>query len=300
MKINYLLILTLIIFTGCSTQKLSTKGKVNSNNFYTKVLFTNHKGVIGLNVEINGEIKKFLFDTGADLSLVQQKKISGRRYNISGASGRKMKLGTDIVSSMKIDKIEFSDTYAFNGDLVGLKEQVSNFGGIIGQPIIRKANWLINYPKKELELSNRNLADDEFKEIQIIRENGYNPYTYLEMNNKKYKVVIDLGSSSTINLPTDSEFAKDLLKTKTIEFTNNTRERYSLGGLQKINEKVGNIPKIKLGEFELENVEVNINQSSQPRIGINFFKDFQIYIDNTNKTYKLKKNINTVANTVYK
>lgn len=287
MKINRLLALTLIIFTGCSTQKFSIKGKTKSNSFYAKIPFTTHKGVIGLNVELNGEIKKYLFDTGADLSLIQQDKISGKCYNISGASGRKMTLGINIVSSMKIDEIEFIDTYALNGDLVGLKEQVQNFGGIIGQSIIRKANWLINYPKKELEISNRNLVGNGFKEIQVIRGNGHNPYTYLKINKKKYKVIIDLGSSSTINLPIESELAKEL--SKTIKLSNNTRERYTLGGLQKINEKVGKIPKISLGEFELENVNVNINQSSQPRIGINFFKNFQIYIDNTNKIYKLKR-----------
>lgn len=284
---NKLFILICIISIGCSTQKLSTKGKINSNDFYSKIPFTTYKGVVGLDVELNGQTKKFLFDTGADLSLIQQEKISGKRYNISGASGRKMKLGTEIVSAIKIDKIEFIDTYALNGDLVGLKEQVPNFGGLIGQSIIRKANWLIDYPNKELELSNRNLADDGFKEIEIIRENGHNPYTYLEINNRKYKIVIDLGSSSTINLPIESELAKEI--SKTIELTNNIRERYTLGGLQKISEKVGKIPKVSLGGFELENVDVNINQSSQPRIGINFFKDFQIYIDNTNKTYKLKK-----------
>lgn len=131
-----------------------------------------------------------------------------------------------------------------------------NFGGLIGQPIIRKANWLIDYPNKALEFSNRNLADDGFKEIQIIRENGHNPYTYIEINNIKHKVLIDLGSSATINLPIESELAKELYKT--IALKANTRKRYTLGGLQKINEKVGKIPKISLGEFELESIFLRI------------------------------------------
>lgn len=287
MRIHKLIWLTILLSLGCSTQKLGTEGRIKSNNFYSKLSFTTHKGVIGLDVQLDGETKKFLFDTGADLSLIQQDEISGKIYNVSGASGRKMKLGSDIVSSIKIGDVNFKKTYALNGDLVGLKEQVPNFGGIIGQSIIRKANWLINYPDKELEVSNRNLIEVGYREILITRDNGNKPYTYIEMDNKKYKVVIDFGSASSISLPIESAFGKEVLKT--IELTNNTRERYTLGGLQQINEKVGKIPKIKLGEFILENVDVNINESSRPRIGINFFKDFQIYIDNTNKVYKLKR-----------
>lgn len=288
MSIEKLILLTILLSLGCSTHKLSTKGRINSNNFYSKVSFTTHKGVIGLDVQLDGETKKFLFDTGADLSLIQQDEISGKINNVSGASGRTMKLGSGIVSSIKIEDTNFKNTYALNGNLVGLKEQVPNFGGIIGQSIIRKANWLINYPDKELEVSNRNLVDVGYREIFITRDNGNKPYTYIEMDNKKYKVVIDFGSASTISLPIESEFGKEVLKT--IELTNNTRERYTLGGLQQIDEKIGKVPKIKLGEFILENVDVNINESSHPRIGINFFKDFQIYIDNTNKVYKLKRN----------
>jgi len=288
MKKQIGLILLIVIFSiGCSTQKLQKKGNVTTKDFYSKVSFKTYKGIIGLDVQLNGEIKNFLFDTGADLSLIQRDKINGMKFKISGASGREMKLGTEVVSSIKIGDVEFIDTYAFNGDMIGLKEQAPNFGGIIGQSIIQKANWLINYPNKELEMSNRNLIKEGFKEILILRENADNPYTYIEMNNKKYKVVIDLGSTSTINLPFDSEFAKEV--TKSIKLTENIRERYTLGGLQKINEKVGKIPQIKLGEFDLTNVDVNINKSSQPRIGINFFKDFKIYIDNSNGVYKLKR-----------
>ena len=74
-----------------------------------------------------------------------------------------MQLGTEYVKSMKIGDVEFENTFAGNGNLKGLKEQISNFGGIIGQPIIRKANWLIDYPNKILRVSNENLVDKTFE-----------------------------------------------------------------------------------------------------------------------------------------
>lgn len=168
----------------------------------------------------------------------------------------------------------------------GLKEQVHNFGGIIGQPIINKANWLIDYPNKKLRISNENLVDETFETIKIKREQGL-PYTYISINGIEYKVIIDLGSSSEFNLPKESKLAKQLLRRH--DFADNERDRYTLGGLQKITENVGIVPLIKLGNIDFKNVKTTINTSSQMRIGLGFFKDYKMYIDNINNSYRIKK-----------
>ncbi len=289
---KYYQLIALFIFSilnhGCSTTKLQTSGKVEPHDFNSTFTFETFKGLLFLDAKINGESKKFLFDTGADLTLLQRDSLTGKTSKFSGASKRKMELGQEIVPLLEIGSISFIDTYALNGDLVGFKEQVPNLGGVIGQSIISKANWLIDYPNKKLDVANKNLVDDSFKSIEIIRKNGNNPYTYLEIEGKKYQIVIDLGSTSTLNLPDDSKLAKILLKT--VDFNENIRKRYTLGGLQEIKEKVGILPKVTLGDFEFENINVNINKSSQPRIGLPFFKDYIIFIDNSNGGgYKLKK-----------
>lgn len=283
-----LLILSFILAYGCSSlNKLQTQGKVSPENFKESISFETYKKLIFLDVKIDGKTKKFLFDTGADLSLIQRDSLKGKIIKVSGASKRKMKLGQEIMPLLEIGNIKFIDTHALNGDLVGFKEQIPNLGGIIGQSIIKKANWLIDYPNKKLEIANVNLVDESFKTLEIHRKAGA-PYTFIEVNGIKHQVVIDLGSSSTINLPKDSKLAKELVKT--IDLNDNTRDRYTLGGLQKINEKIGVISKVRLGTFTFENVDVNINTSSQPRIGLPFFKNYIIYIDNTNNgIYKLKK-----------
>lgn len=287
-NLKLIVLLVLLSTIGCTVSRLQKAGTVTPDVFTSSFSFDTHKGVIGVDVEINGEKKRFLFDTGADFTLVQQDSIVGRTAKYAGASKRKMELGRAWIDSLNIGEITFENTYALVGDMVGLKEQIPNFGGIIGQSIINKANWLIDYPNRQIQVSNQNLVDASFTEIRIIRENGGNPYTYLEMDGVQYKVVIDLGSSSTINLPNDSKFGKAVMRS--VDLSEHSRDRYTLGGLQQITEQVGIIPKIKLGAFEFENVEVNINVSSQPRIGIRLFEGFLIYIDNSNGgTYKLKK-----------
>ena len=283
-----MLIFSLIVINtlSCSISKNQTKGEVIPENFYYKTEFETMKSVMILPFEINGITKNFLFDTGADYSLIQRDSILGESGNFAGASKREMSLGNEILNSMKIGNVEFKNTVALNGDVIGLKEQIPNFGGIIGQPIISKANWLIDYPKKSLIISNKNLADKSFEAIKIMRKGGA-PYTYISIDGIKYKVVIDFGSSSEFNLPIESKLAKKLLEK--YEFTDNERDRYTLGGLQKIKEKVGIVSQIKLGNIEFHNVNTTLNISSQPRIGIGFFKEYQIYIDNIDNSYKIKK-----------
>jgi hypothetical protein len=274
------------LLCSCSITKNQQKGTVLPENFDYETEFTTVKTVIVLPFEIDGNSKNFLFDTGADFSIIQRDSTLGRTRNYDGASNRKMKLGNEFVKSMKFGDVDFRNTIAGNGDLIGLKEQILNFGGIVGQPIIRKANWLIDYPNKTIRISDNDLADSTFQTIKIKRENG-KPYTFISIDGIEYKVVIDFGSSSEFNLPKESKLAKQLLQQ--YNFKDNERERYTLGGLQNIDEKVGIVPMVKLGNMEFRNVNTTLNISSQPRIGISFFKDCVIYIDNLNNNYRIKK-----------
>ncbi len=271
---------------SCSITKIQKEGTVLPEIFNYETEFTTQKTVIILPLKLNGVSKNFLFDTGADFSVIQRDSIFGKVSNVSGASKRKMKMGEEYVKSIKIGDVDFRNTFAQNVDLIGLKEQIPNLGGIIGQPIISKANWLIDYPNKKLRISNENLIDKTFETIKIKREGGA-PYTYISINGIEYKVIIDFGSSSEFSLPKESKLAKQLLQQ--YQFVDNERDRWTVGGLQKIKEKAGIVSLVKLGDMEFKNVSTKIGVQSQPRIGIGFFKDCIIYIDNLENSYKIKK-----------
>lgn len=275
-----------LLISACSTHYKQRKGYVLPKAFYYKTKFTTAKSVIVLPIEVNEVKRNFLFDTGADYNLIQRDSVIGKTGMYDGASKREMKMGSETTRSMKIGNINFVDTYGLNADLKGLKEQIPDFGGLIGQPIISKANWLIDYPNKVIEVSDKDISDDSFQSIKIIREGGA-PYTFISINGNTHKVIVDFGSSSSFNLPQDSKLAKELMDT--YNFKDNQRERYTIGGLQTITEKKGVVPLIMLETMEFKNVKTTINISSQPRIGIGFFKDCLVYIDNTNREYKIKK-----------
>ena len=279
--------LVTIFFLSCSISRIQHQGHTSPQSFYYKDNFSTIKTLIVLPLEIDGQpSRNFLFDTGADITLVQKDTIDGKTEKIKGASGRKMELGREIVESFKLGNIEFLNTYAWVGDFVGLKEQVPNFGGLIGQSIINKANWLIDYPNKHIEISNQRLIDDSYEEIKIIVKAG-SPYTYITVDGNEHEALIDLGSSSAMSIPEESKLAKDILAQHVFQVI--AKESYTLGGLQNTTQQTGKLPQVKIGSFTLENVESTVKKTSQLRLGNDFFKDFILYIDGINNRYYLKK-----------
>ncbi len=279
--------LILLLSFSCSVTHYQKKGSVQPELFDSEIEFTTAKTVIIIPSKMNGISKNFFFDTGAQYSSIQRDSLIGKKASVTGASNHEKEFGTEIIESLTIGNVDFKNTVALNGDMKGLNDQIPNFGGIIGTPIINKANWLIDYPNKKLRISNKNLADESFKTIKLKTKGG-SPYTFISINGMEYRVVIDFGSSSEFSLPKESELAKQLIQQYTFE--DNKRERYTIGaGLQTIKEKVGILPMVKLGDMEFKNVTTKIGIQSQPRIGIGFFKDCIIYIDNLENSYKIKK-----------
>ncbi|TYA84248.1 pepsin/retropepsin-like aspartic protease family protein [Seonamhaeicola marinus] len=276
-----------IILLNCASTNYATQGKVIPKDFHFKTTFTTLKTVIVLPCNMNGSTKNFLFDTGAQLTVIQRDSIFGKRFVVRGATNRTTESGSETIKDFKIGTVNFTNTFANNSNLVGLKEQIPNFGGVIGRPIIDKANWLINYPEKLLEISNKNLVDKSFYKLPMEFTKTGAPYTFLTINGKQYKTIIDLGSSSTLNVPKNHELAK--VFEKTIDLKTNKRDRYTVGGLQQITEKIGIVPEVSIGQIAFKDSKLTINTSSQLRIGNNFFKDCIVYIDSANKAYRIKK-----------
>ncbi len=285
--LNLFISLTFGLFftVGCSLEKRQNKGLVTPQTTSTKLNFTTTKTVIILPVTFNGTAKNFAFDTGADLSLVNREKITGFKTKVSGAGGKKVKVGSETIDSFKIGDLDFQKTRAFNDNMAFFDNIIPNFGGLIGQSIISKVNWLIDYPKKTIEISDKTIETVGFETFSM--KNIRDPHIDLIIEGETYSALIDLGSSTAIAIPTGSKLAEKLLTKYT--FREGTREVYRVGGSEVITEKIGILPKILFGNSSAETVETKIYDTKQIRIGNDFFKDYIVYIDNTNGVYKVKK-----------
>lgn len=282
---SMILISLTIISTSCSSTNIFTQGSVSPENFHSSISFTTAKSLIIIPVELNGVQKNFIFDTGAEVTAIQRDTLVGEIISVRGGSNRVIESGSETVKSIKIGEVDFINTFATNGNEAYLKENIPNYGGTLGRTVFDKSNWLINYPSRTIELSNKELADDSFSDIPLLPSSS-TPYTMIEINDKEYRAIIDLGSTSFFNVPVDTELANELLTNYT--FTEHTRERYTVGGVQTITELKGIVPILTIGNNIFENVIVNINESSQIRLGMNFFTDYLIYIDNLNHKFRFK------------
>ncbi|KXX70746.1 aspartyl protease family protein [Flammeovirga sp. SJP92] len=281
-----IILFLLILTSSCSITKYQEKGETNPTSFHEKIPFKTIKSIVLLPVLIDGKPRNMLFDTGSQLNLIQREQLKGKTYGVDGASNRKAKMGSEITASIKIGGVEFTNTAAWNGDMKGLKEQIPDFGGLIGQSIINKANWKIDYPNKQMEIFNGSFSEEGFQTIDIIREEGV-PYIMLTVEGIQYKTIVDLGSSSNgINVPSDHPLAKVLLEK--YSFVENKREIYTIGGNQMVTEQVGTINSVAIGDINFKNVAVDIRSSSQLRVGMHFFKDKILIIDNLKDDYFVK------------
>lgn len=285
LRFSPLYIFITCLLLSCSSAKYVNQGKVASKDFYYKTTYTTAKTIMLVPCEFEGETKNFLFDTGAELTVVVRDSIFGERFTVRGATKRTMESGSETLSSLKIGDVDFVNTFANNSKLDGLKEKIPDFGGIMGRPIINKANWLIDTKNKTFAISDRDLSDDSFVDLPMEGKKGGAPYTLLTIEGKEYKVILDFGSSSTFNVPNDTELASILLSKH--DFKDHSRKRYTVGGLQTITEKLGAVPSIRIGELEFKDVKTNINISSQPRIGMSFFEGCRIYIDNKHRRWRV-------------
>lgn len=275
----------LFIYTGCTSTNRLTQGEVKPIDFYSIVKFTTAKSIVLIPCELNGELKNFIFDTGAQVTTIQRDSIFGDIITVRGGSNRTIESGSETVKLLRIGEVDFINTFATNGNESFLNEQIPNYGGTLGRSIIDKSNWLIDYPNQTITLSNQQLSDESFTDIPLVQSSN-TPFTTVEIDGKDYRAIIDLGSTSIFNVPQDTELAKELLAK--YQFVENKRERYTVGGNQTITELVGTVPLLTIGETTFEKIKVNINQSSQIRLGMPFFKDYVIFIDNSDHRFKIK------------
>lgn len=285
MKTPWPICFLLFVCFGCTANKQLTQGSVEPKEFNAKVSFTTAKSLVLIPCEIEGNTKNFIFDTGAQVTTIQRDSIFGEIITVRGGSNRTLENGSETVASLKIGEVDFINTFATNENEVELSKRISNYGGILGRTVIDKANWLINYPEKTIELSNENICTDGFTDIPLL-ESSTTPYTFVEIDGVSYQAILDLGSTSVFNVPEDAELAKLLLSK--YNFEKNTRERYTVGGTQNVTELIGSVPAMSIGDLTFTDVRVNINQSSQIRLGMPFFAAYEICIDNENHRYRIR------------
>jgi len=265
--------------------------KVKAEN---TIPFTTHKKLIIINAKINGVEGNFLFDNGFTNSALNtsflkkiNQKFRGKMY-LSDANAKRLKVKKGKVKKVEIGGYVFANAmfHEINTDVFF---PCYHIDGVIGASIINSINWKINFDTQEISLSespfetNNKLTDT--LEVSYSKSGG----AYIELNvlNNNVKCKVDLGSSKAIQLRKegliipDSVFAEERVGVFSL----------SAAGLGNIDTtyKIHDVSVYHRNRKTNQLTEVDVKSSLKRKgyIGVDFFNDYNLIINNSDKEYLL-------------
>ena len=299
MRFYCLLLLCLLILPSCGYQhfRLLKKGKVKTKNYIEEIPINYEKGLLFLKVTIEGKNYNFIYDTGADVTVIDESIMPNIKHKkkytrtVNDSSKRRRSLQYIELPSLKIGKIDFRKTGAAIGNLSVINEVLGcvHIDGIIGNNLMRKAVWQIDYAKEKLIFSDDvyqlNPAKDAFLYAMNARKIGPS----------RIRINID-GVASNFKLDTGfAGFIKagkkvlDMLCKEVEGFDLVTLEGITGAGLfgkNKGQKQFGYAQKSTIGNLEMTGQVIEFRTKGNQLIGNYFFEHFTIITDwRNNKMY---------------
>jgi hypothetical protein len=286
MKKNATILFSIIVLTSCVKYK-QNKGMISPITDQESLSFTTSRSLVVLPIVLEGNTKYFILDNGDELTTINRKEFKGRVNKVNTATGGKAKTGNEVVRSMKLGNVEFKNICAKNLNFEYVEKEIPNYGGLIGQSVLSKANWMIDYPNKKISLTTKDLNTDGFETIPVKKLRD--PKINVVIDGETYSAFVDLGSSTAFAVVESSPLGQKLLQK--ITFVEGSKETFTAEGVKTSIVKRGILPLVKVGNVEIKNIDMLMGKTSSNdiRIGMAFFKDCKLYLDYTNGSFKIKK-----------
>lgn len=296
-KISFLLgIIVLLSFSACNywkVNRLQTKGKVGSKQFFHELEFETRKGLVVVKTRINNsaETYEFIFDTGAytstiSRSLAEQLELLPRASRKTGDSrGNIREMEVVLLKNIDLGGLQFQNIAA---GVVDFPEnsaiQCIAKDGIIGANLIRECHWKMDFQQKKMWLT------DDFNRFPEIKNEVAIPFKNTKRNGKPYieaqieehivhHILIDIGSNGGIDLP-----AK-WLKKRSDFFSNRpfaiNYDSTSVGlwGRSMDTTKVALIHSFQIGPHQLTDWRVDFTQKGNAKMGMEVLSHFDVYLN---------------------
>ena len=278
--------LTLINGFAQNGKQISKNGFVKQKDYFVEIPFNYLNKHIYIEVIISDKKYNFLFDTGCEITTIDPKIANEINYklvkeiSVSGSSIPNQKSSIIKLPNISISNLNYEDIYAMILDLPFMKETAGNkkIDGIIGNNLMRKSKWQIDYAKKVIRISSQ---IDRFENIQTAKKIELNKkdwglgYVNIELNDQTHKFIFDLGSSG--------EFTANL------SFVKFLKEKDTLIQQDKQTFFVG---KIKIGEIILNNKSITLEKYVSSLLGNVFFENYMLTIDWDKNILFLNQNSN--------
>lgn len=263
----------------------ANQGTVKNEDYNSEIPFRYVNGYIFIDIIQNDKKYNFLFDSGAEATLIDKSIINEFEFepfstsNISGPLIKNGDVKTITLSAISISDIEFNDIGAVAFDLQVFKSKFcEKLDGVIGSTLLKKTKWQIDYKNKVIRLSNdiSNLISEKPKYTLTtnIPEKGWGTET-IELN-------ID-GYTSQFNFDTGNGRSKIVSQPNKIkDFTTNNNSSIIEYGFKKSATDYKFIAQsVTIGDIKLDNQIISLENEvgNLQLLGNRFFENFIVTID---------------------
>lgn len=289
--------IALLINYACATHwtQAIQSGAIDQKQFKESVSIEIRNGLIFLPVTIRGKEYRFLFDSGAPLSISE--KLQGdfnfkivSTGNLIDSDHNRSKIEWAEIESINIGKVSFNNQTAFIGDFEAnpfLK--CLKIDGIIGSNLLRYCNWTIDQDAKSLTFSDT-VDKDVLKgsvRIPFRTDNQYNIFTDLSIGQATVRnVLVDYGSNGSIAL-NDQIFntikARNIIGETLIE--KGAKQSGIVGKAVALSREIVYTDSVRIDSISLKKVMLRTGKTVS--VGNNLLSRFRVTIDWKNKALHL-------------
>lgn len=215
-----------LIFHSCSfykTPQLIKKGEVKNTDYVQEMEFNYSNDLIFIEVVINEKKYNFVFDTGAESSVIGKHIVDEIEYKLvtSAKVNDTDRLEFIEIPKISIASVDFENTGAIIADIAHFDEffGCKSIDGIIGNNLMRKAAWQIDYKNQKITIADNAKKLNVAENASAITMNAgkiRNVYFDITIDGVPAKFIFDTGYNGKIKA--DSTFF-NLLITKNKNLT---------------------------------------------------------------------------------
>jgi len=279
--------------SGCSilkNKKLLKIGSFDEELFKTELPFKLINNFIVIEAEIDNGKYNFILDTGAEVSVISLEVVSDLGLKKESSievfdSGEE----SSIINMYVVDQIKFNTTSYSELLCLGVNFKVFQdlfkcdipIHGLIGNRLMRKAAWKIDYKNKIITLwKNKEeiIQPPNSSIVEFEKTTSGNGEINVKMYNSNKKFTFDTGFNGFIKA--DLSFAQNFASEKKEgAYAKGVSTTVSLHGSQTSEQLKQKIPTLSIGGTIVKNEIVEFEEKSSYLIGNIFWKNYIVTID---------------------
>lgn len=204
------LTLSIVCFSSlqsCSIKSLRVISKADLKEFKEpqSIDFQKSLGLIVLPVEIEGEKYRFIFDTGAQTTIISKQLSEKLEYKREGSLPVRdshhatERLNVGVVEKMNIEGLHYTNVGVVVNDFKNnLQFYCLDIDGVIGMNMIRLNNWKIDYDNNKVIVLNSKSKISAPGEVPLdFKVKRGTPFVKLYVNGEREEFLLDIGKNGT-------------------------------------------------------------------------------------------------------